>query len=98
MPHCRGCYAGVTKYAMAVSLISWRFGFLRRGQDCYRRAKEAARNDPARQLMSEVLMIIRGSPMESNIVPALLMSAIAFLIPLAQIALFKALLRSGLKT
>jgi len=35
--------------------------------------------------------------MESNILPALLMSAIAFLIPLAQIAIFKALLHSGLK-
>lgn len=46
-----GCYAGATKYAMAASLISWRFGCLRRGQDCYRRAKEAARNDPARQLI-----------------------------------------------
>jgi hypothetical protein len=46
-----GCYAGATKYAMAASLISWRFGCLRRGQECYRRAKEAARNNPARQLM-----------------------------------------------
>ena len=35
--------------------------------------------------------------MESNIFPALLMSAIAFLIPFAQIALFKALLHSGIK-
>ncbi len=46
-----GCYAPSTKYAMAASLISWRFGCLRRGQDCYRRAKEAARNDPVRQLV-----------------------------------------------
>lgn len=46
-----GCYAPSTKYAMAASLISWRFGCLRRGQECYRRAKEAARNDPARQLV-----------------------------------------------
>ncbi len=45
-----GCYAGATKYAMAASLISWRFGCLRRGQEHYARAKEAARNDPARQL------------------------------------------------
>ncbi len=35
--------------------------------------------------------------MACSIFPALLMSAIAFLIPLAQIALFKALLRSGIK-
>jgi hypothetical protein len=35
--------------------------------------------------------------MACSILPALLMSAIAFLIPLAQIALFKALLRSGIK-
>ena len=43
--------------------------------------------------------------MESTVLPALLMSAIAqartqgfaFLIPLAQIALFKALLHSGIK-
>jgi hypothetical protein len=46
-----GYYAPATKYAMAASLISWRFGYLRRGQECYRRAKEAARNDPARQLI-----------------------------------------------
>ena len=44
-----GCYTRVTKYTMAASLIKKeRFGYLRRGQDCYRRAKEAARNDPAR--------------------------------------------------
>lgn len=36
--------------------------------------------------------------MESNLIPALLMSAIAFLIPLAQIALFKVLLHSGIKS
>ena len=35
--------------------------------------------------------------MESSILPALLMSAIAFLIPLAQIVLFKALLHTGIK-
>ena len=35
--------------------------------------------------------------MESKIFPALLMSAIAFLIPLAQVALFRALLRSEIK-
>ena len=92
-----GCYAGATKYAMAASLISWRFGCLRRGQDCYRRAKEAARNDPVRQLAQEVLIISGDSQMESSIFPALLMSAIAFRIPLAQIVLFKALLRSGIK-
>jgi hypothetical protein len=46
----------------------------------------------------QVLIIIGGSYMASSILPALLMSVIAFLIPLAQIALFKALLRSGLKT
>jgi hypothetical protein len=42
-------------------------------------------------------MIIGGSQMESTILSALLMSVIAFLIPLAQIALFKALLHSGIK-
>lgn len=36
--------------------------------------------------------------MESSMFPALLMSAIAFLIPIAQIALFSALLKSGSKT
>ncbi len=35
--------------------------------------------------------------MESSILPVLLMSAIAFLIPLAQIVLFKALLDAGIK-
>ena len=35
--------------------------------------------------------------MENNIPLALLMSAIAFLVPLAQIILFKALLHSGIK-
>jgi hypothetical protein len=35
--------------------------------------------------------------MANSILPALLMSAIAFLIPFAQIALFKTLLRSGIK-
>lgn len=35
--------------------------------------------------------------MESSMFPALLMCAIAFLIPIAQIALFKALLKSGVK-
>ncbi len=35
--------------------------------------------------------------MENNIPLALLMSAITFLIPLAQIILFKALLHSGIK-
>lgn len=35
--------------------------------------------------------------MESNVFPALLMSAIAFRIPLAQIILFKALLKAGIK-
>ena len=35
--------------------------------------------------------------MASSILPALLMSVIAFLIPFAQIALFKALLHSGIK-
>lgn len=35
--------------------------------------------------------------MASSILPALLMSAIAFLIPLAQSILFKALLHSGIK-
>jgi hypothetical protein len=34
--------------------------------------------------------------MDCSIFPALLLSAIAFLIPLAQIALFKAFLRSGI--
>lgn len=43
------------------------------------------------------LVIIGGLQMATSILPALLMSAIAFLIPLAQIVLFKALLRSGLK-
>ena len=43
------------------------------------------------------LVIIGGSYMATSILPALLMSAIAFLIPLAQIVLFKALLRSGIK-
>jgi len=36
--------------------------------------------------------------METSIFPALLMSAIAFLIQGAQIALFKALLKTGIKT
>jgi hypothetical protein len=45
-----GCYAPSTKYAMAASLISWRFGCLRRGQEHYAKAIEAARNNPARQL------------------------------------------------
>ncbi|PSB28367.1 hypothetical protein [Chlorogloea sp. CCALA 695] len=92
-----GCYAPSTKYAMAASLINWRSGCLRRGQDCYRRAKEATRNDPVRQLAQEVLIIIGDSQMESSMFSALLMSAIAFLIPVAQIVLFKALLRSGIK-
>ena len=35
--------------------------------------------------------------MEKSILPALLMSAIAFLIPLAQIVLFKALLKAGIE-
>jgi len=35
--------------------------------------------------------------MESSIFPALLMSAIAELIPVVQIVLFKALLHSGIK-
>ncbi len=35
--------------------------------------------------------------MESSASPALLMCAIAFLVPFAQIALFKALLKSGVK-
>ncbi len=35
--------------------------------------------------------------MACSILSALLMSAIAFLMPLAQIALFKALLHSGIK-
>ncbi len=77
--------------------ISWRFGCLRRGQECYRRAKEAARNDPSAAVDVEVLVIIGGSYMASSILPALLMSAIAFLIPLAWIALFKVLLHSGIK-
>jgi len=46
--------------------------------------------------MSEVLTI-GDSHMESSILPALLMSAIDSVIPLAQIALFKALLHSGIK-
>lgn len=36
--------------------------------------------------------------MESSMFPALLMSAIAFLVPLVQLALFKALLHSGIKS
>lgn len=36
--------------------------------------------------------------MDGSMFPALLMSAIAFLIPLAQITLFKALLKAGTKT
>ncbi len=36
--------------------------------------------------------------MENDIFPALLMSGIAFLIPLAQVALFSALLKSRVKT
>jgi len=36
--------------------------------------------------------------MERSIFPALLMSAIAFLIPLAQVALFKVLIKAGTKT
>ncbi len=35
--------------------------------------------------------------MANTILPALLMSAIAFLIPVVQIVLFKALLHSGIK-
>ncbi len=35
--------------------------------------------------------------MACSVLPALLMSAIASVVPLAQIALFKALLRSGIK-
>jgi hypothetical protein len=35
--------------------------------------------------------------MASSILPVLLMSAIAFLIPVAQIVLFRALLHSGIK-
>lgn len=46
--------------------------------------------------MSKVLTI-GDSHMESSILPALLMSASASLIPLAQITLFKALLHSGIK-
>lgn len=45
-----GCYAGSTKYALAASLISWRLGCLRRGNEFYRRAKEAAQERPVRQL------------------------------------------------
>lgn len=36
--------------------------------------------------------------MESSLIPALLMSAIAFLIPIAQMALLSALLKSATKT
>jgi len=49
------------------------------------------------QLMSEVLIIIGGLYMVSSIFPALLMSAVAFLMTFAQIALFKALLHRGIK-
>ncbi len=35
--------------------------------------------------------------MENSIFPALLMSAIAFLIPVAQIVLFRAFLRAGIE-
>lgn len=46
-----GCYAGSTKYAMAASLIGWRFGCLKRGQDFYRQAKEVSKASPTRQLV-----------------------------------------------
>ena len=46
-----GCYAGSTKYAMAASLIGWRFACLRRGQEHYRQAKEQAKASPTRQLV-----------------------------------------------
>lgn len=45
------CYAGSTKYAMAASLIGWRFSCLKRGQKFYRDAKEAAKASPTRQLV-----------------------------------------------
>lgn len=93
-----GCYAGSTKYAMAASLIGWRFGCLRRGQEYYRHAKEAVKSRPTRQLMLKERIIIGGEQMEGSIFPALLMSAIAFLIQGAQIALFRALLKTGTKT
>lgn len=36
--------------------------------------------------------------MESNLFPALIMCALAFLMPLAQVALVKAVLANGIKT
>lgn len=45
----------------------------------------------------EVLIIIGEAQMDDSILPALLMSAIAFLIQGAQIMLFKALLKAGTK-
>lgn len=46
-----GCYAGSTKYAMAASLIGWRFGWFKRGQVFYRQAKEASKASLTRQLV-----------------------------------------------
>ncbi len=43
-----GCYAGSTKYAMAASLIGWRFGCVHRGQAFYQQAKGQALASPTR--------------------------------------------------
>ncbi len=45
------CYADSTKYAMAASLIGWRFGCVRQRQEFYGQANEQAKNSPTQQLV-----------------------------------------------